>query len=282
MRRPIANAKTIEEVRKFWDRNPLFMGESSFETDAPEFFDEQRRMVVDSCYGGHLNELLFPKSREQDPVLDLGCGIGFWLAEFHERRFANVTGADISAESLKIAARRCALLGFDWNLVEENAEALSFPDRAFEHVNCQGVIHHTPHPDRVLAEISRVLAPGGTVSISVYYKNFILRNWSIFRFVARIGHAFRIGLPGRGRENLLACDDIGELVRQYDGADNPIGVAYDRSEITALVSQYFSVDTVFFGYFPSRAMPFPVPTPLLRLLSRFLPFMIFVNMTKRR
>ena len=113
-------------------------------------------------------------------VIDLGCGIGFWLIEFWQRGYRNLTGADLSDASLNIARRRCELYGVKAELYQANAEALDFADASFDHVNCQGVIHHTPDTKAALDEIARVLIPGGTASVSVYYQNFVLRNWLFF------------------------------------------------------------------------------------------------------
>lgn len=42
-----------------------------------------------------------------------------------------------------------------------NAEELPFPDGTFQRVECDAVLEHTPDPARIMAEIRRVLAPGG-------------------------------------------------------------------------------------------------------------------------
>ena len=68
-------------------------------------------------------------------------------------------------------------------LQKENAEQLSFSDNTFDHVNCQGVVHHTPNADKAVSEIARVLKPAGTASISVYYHNVILQLWPWLRWI---------------------------------------------------------------------------------------------------
>lgn len=51
-----------------------------------------------------------------------------------------------------------ALPGVD---VAANAELLPFPDNTFQRVECDAVLEHVEHPDRVAREIERVLRPGG-------------------------------------------------------------------------------------------------------------------------
>jgi ubiquinone/menaquinone biosynthesis C-methylase UbiE len=148
---------TIDEVRSFWDANPLFTGESRHAPGSREFFDEHRRVYYKDCFAGDLDPRLFPPDLASKKVLDLGCGVGFWLIELGQRGCRDLTGADLSPKSLEIASRRCAVYGVEANLQEENAERLSFPDATFDHVNCQGVVHHTTDPAKAVREIYRVL-----------------------------------------------------------------------------------------------------------------------------
>ena len=62
----------------------------------------------------------------------------------------------------------------------QNCENLHFENETFDHVNCQGVVHHTPNTQKAINEIFRVLKRGGKASISVYYKNFLLRNYKYY------------------------------------------------------------------------------------------------------
>lgn len=57
-----------------------------------------------------------------------------------------------------------ALPGVD---VAANAERLPFPDEIFDRVECDAVLEHAEHPDRIMAEIERVLKPGGHAHIVV-------------------------------------------------------------------------------------------------------------------
>jgi ubiquinone/menaquinone biosynthesis C-methylase UbiE len=98
-------------------------------------------------------------------LLDLACGTGEWLREIklnHPR--LSVTGIDLSSPYLAVARRRLAA----WSrasFVEGNAEALPFADAAFDVVTCVYLFHELPPRARraVVAEIGRVLRPGGTV-----------------------------------------------------------------------------------------------------------------------
>ena len=66
--------KTLEEVEKFWNENPLFFGES----------DHKKAYINDVFYGSLPAEIFIPESIKNKKVLDLGCGIGFWTIEIQK------------------------------------------------------------------------------------------------------------------------------------------------------------------------------------------------------
>lgn len=266
---------TIDDVRRFWNENPLWTGESRYEPGTREFFEEHAQTYRDDVFIGEPDPRFFPENQSAR-VLDLGCGIGFWLIEFGRRGFTDITGADIAPGSVRLARTRCELFGVKATIVEANAENLPFDDASFDHVNCSGVVHHTTDPDRAMAEIHRVLKPGGTATVGVYYRNFALRN---YRWLRPALSPLRIALKGRGRESMLSAEDEKELIRLFDGAENPIGLGYDRQEFARLCRR-FATSSVFCFSFPARALPFSVPRPVHRLLSVSVPFMIYGHLVK--
>lgn len=272
----IDSVPTIEDVRNFWDQHPLFTGETPFEPGSRAFFERHAEVYHLDCFAGALDPRLFPQGLSSKRTLDLGCGIGFWLVELARRGASSITGADLSANSLALAKQRCQHFNVDAELVEANAEKLPFPDNAFDHVNCQGVVHHTPSPQRAISEIHRVLRPEGTATISVYYRNVVLRSWPVWRRLLRL---LPIGLKGRGRERMSTIDDRDEIVRLYDGAENPVGICYSTQEFLALL-QPLHVNDIYFHFFPARALPLPIPRFVHRILDRRVPFMIYANVVK--
>lgn len=213
-------------------------------------------------------------------MLDLGCGIGFWVCEFAMRGLQNLVAADLTEQALAITAKRLQAYGFKAELGRQNAEAMTFENEAFDHVNCQGVIHHTPDTEATVAEISRVLKPGGTASISVYYRNPILRLWPFLRWLGWPLAKFGGGLKGRGREGIFLKRDVDEIVRLYDGAGNPIGKSYTREQFLTMLGRYFEVQESYLPFFPARALPFRIPVGLHRWLDRNIGFMIYATVRK--
>lgn len=273
--------KSIHDVRRFWENNPLWVGESHYPAGSRAFFEEHRRVYVDDCFAGVLDDRLFPQTVRHAPVLDLGCGPGFWTVEFGLRGYTQIRAADLTANALTLAQQRCAIFGVDASFSQQNAEALGFADGAFGHVNCLGVIHHTPDTAATVAEIARVLQTGGTANIAVYYRNIFLQAWPLLRWVGKLLARLGAQMPGRGREGIFAVDDVDELVRLYDGNANPIGKSYSQREFIGLLSPYFAVEEVWTYFFPARSLPWPIPKPLHRLLDRHFGFMICVRGRKR-
>jgi demethylmenaquinone methyltransferase/2-methoxy-6-polyprenyl-1,4-benzoquinol methylase len=93
-------------------------------------------------------------------VLDVATGTGLVAAELRRRGF-EVTGLDQSAEMLEVARRR---FGDEIELVEGEADALPFPDASFDHLTFTYLLRYVDDPCATLAELARVVRPGGTVA----------------------------------------------------------------------------------------------------------------------
>jgi SAM-dependent methyltransferase len=97
-------------------------------------------------------------------ILDAGCGSGPLLEALRDRG-AIVTGIDNSAAMVKLAQRR---LGDGADLqVAELGSPLPFPDDTFDDVTASLVLHYLEDWGPALAELRRVLKPGGRLIASV-------------------------------------------------------------------------------------------------------------------
>src|SRR5215471_8950963 len=97
-------------------------------------------------------------------ILDAGCGAGPLFAALRDRG-AIVTGIDKSAGMLELARRR---LGDEADLqVADLASPLPFPDDTFDDVTASLVLHYLEDWGPALAELRRVLNPGGRLIVSV-------------------------------------------------------------------------------------------------------------------
>ena len=99
-------------------------------------------------------------------VLDAGCGAGH-TALAVAPHVAQVTAFDLSEEMLAQVEMLAGQRGVA-NVVTRrgDVEALPFGDGEFDRVTSRYSAHHWPHPERALAEIRRVLKPGGRFLLS--------------------------------------------------------------------------------------------------------------------
>jgi len=105
--------------------------------------------------GTHVYQgLVAARLKPASSVLDLGCGRGGVMERLHQQaRF--VAGLDPDLASLH--DHRAPVLA----LACGTADALPYADASFDLVCCSWVLEHLPDPVRALAEVARVLAPGG-------------------------------------------------------------------------------------------------------------------------
>jgi SAM-dependent methyltransferase len=94
-------------------------------------------------------------------VLEVGCGMGHlltWLVDSYQ-----VYGADINPWALAESRRNVPQGSF---LLLSAEELGAFQDGSFQIVVSKHVVEHLPNPERSIAEISRVLAPGGLLLLA--------------------------------------------------------------------------------------------------------------------
>lgn len=118
-------------------------------------------------------------------VLEVGCGGGHVLERFSH---AHLTGIDMSAEMLARTRVRC---GGDPDLMRGAAEALPFADRSYDVVLCTEVLEHTRDPAAVIAELMRVVRPGGRVVVSIPNERNIDRAKRLLRSVPGLRRLLR-------------------------------------------------------------------------------------------
>jgi SAM-dependent methyltransferase len=112
--------------------------------------------------------------RPGDRVLDMGCGAGRHAFEMY-RRGADVIAFDQDADELATVREWFAAMrdsgevpaGAEADVKEGDALALPFADGEFDRIVAAEVLEHIPADIQAIAELARVLRPGGTLAVSV-------------------------------------------------------------------------------------------------------------------
>jgi 2-polyprenyl-6-hydroxyphenyl methylase/3-demethylubiquinone-9 3-methyltransferase len=107
-------------------------------------------------------------------VLDLGCAGGF-MAEAMAAQGAHVTGIDPAAEAIDAARTHARAMGLRIAYDVGAGEALPYDDASFDAVVCVDVLEHVTDLNKVLAEITRTLRPGGLFLFDTINRNPLAR-----------------------------------------------------------------------------------------------------------
>jgi SAM-dependent methyltransferase len=105
-------------------------------------------------------------------VLEVGVGQGadHYMFAHHGAR---LSGIDLTQKHCDITRLFLETFGFESWLARADARALPFPSRSFDHVYSCGVLLLLPDIERAIAEIHRVLRPGGHATIMLYNKRSV-------------------------------------------------------------------------------------------------------------
>ena len=107
-------------------------------------------------------------------VLDLGCAGGF-MAEALAARGAKVTGIDPASEAIEVARAHAHAGGLKIAYDVGVGEALPYAAGSFDAIVCVDVLEHVSDLTQVLAEVARVLRPGGLFLFDTINRNPLAR-----------------------------------------------------------------------------------------------------------
>ncbi|GAA4413727.1 class I SAM-dependent methyltransferase [Actinokineospora soli] len=117
-------------------------------------------------------------------VLEVAIGTGRNLP--HYPPGVRLTGVDFSPGMLAQATERARALGREVTLREADAQALPFPDAAFDTVVCTLGLCGIPDERRAIAEMHRVLRPGGTLLLLDHVGSHHKPIWLVQRLVEKL------------------------------------------------------------------------------------------------
>lgn len=221
------------EIQKQWDNDPC--GAVTVQDQQPETLEYYRAIRYHRYneYGPWFDRVMgFDAWRDKD-VLEVGVGLG----SDHYRFAVNgnrMTALDLSQEHLRHAVKHLALEGLATKTNLGDAENMPFADGMFDVVYSFGVLHHTPDTEKAIAEVSRVLRPGGIAIVGLYHRD------SYFYWLSTllIGGVLKGGLFRKSYRRLMS-----EIEYRVD-ADSamPIVKVYSRFGVRKLFRAFASVD----------------------------------------
>jgi 2-polyprenyl-3-methyl-5-hydroxy-6-metoxy-1,4-benzoquinol methylase len=258
----------IATVQEFWDRRPCNIRHSPRPVGSREYFDEveRRKYFVEPHIPAFAD---FPRWYGKK-VLEIGCGIGTDTINF-ARHGAEVAAVDLSERSLEIARRRAEIFGFADRICfyHGNAEELSavVPPGPFDLIYSFGVIHHTPHPDRVLEQLRSYCHPDTVLKVMVYHRY----SWRVLSLLLT---------EAKGRFWNLA----GVIARHSEAQSGcPVTYTYSRREASDILQRHgFRVQELFVDHiFPYRITDYVEYRYRKEWYFRMLPAVVFRWLERR-
>jgi len=156
-------------------------------------------------------------------VLEIGVGLGADHQRFAAAG-ADLYGIDLTERAIEHTHRRLLLFGLSSTLAVGDAERLDFPDQNFDLVYSWGVLHHSPDSPKAIAEVYRVLKPGGQAKVMIYHK------WSMIGLMLWLRYALLAGRPWRSLRSIYA-----------EHLESPGTKAYSYIEARQLFAQFAAV-----------------------------------------
>jgi len=196
--------------------------------------------VVDLQIGGKTRSMVRERvAREGDlgRLVEFGCGTGFYT-EVLAPRADSLVATDISPGMLDVAKRRVNAPNVTFRA--EDCQRTSLPDGAFDTAFISLVLHFTV-PDRTVAEMHRILRPGGTlivVNLDTQALNGVAQVRSLARIIYQGAVGYRIKPPKGFGRNVVTDAQLRQLL---DGAGLRVGSAEtirDSSRSSNIPVQY--------------------------------------------
>jgi len=158
----------VSQITAYWDEHIHDLAITTHSVGTPSFFRQLDEYRYDKL--NYLPRLVDFSSYRGKSLLEVGCGAGIDLVHFALAR-AIVTGIDLSKTAIDLARKNIEQNGLSADLQVMNGESMQFPDNSFDLVYAHGVLQYTANAEKMVAEIHRVLKPGGEAIVMVYNRN---------------------------------------------------------------------------------------------------------------
>lgn len=249
-----------EQVRDYWEAEPCGTGDPTLAGRARGSLEwflelERARYRLDPYIWSVAQFSRHAGAR----VLEIGVGAGTDHAQW-AKVTGDLHGVDLTAAAIEATSENLRLRGLKSSLRRIDAEVLPYDSGRFDVVYSWGVIHHAESPESIVAEIQRVLKPGGVFLGMVYARHSLVayRKW--------VGNALRRGRPWQSLASVI-----------WDHMESVGTKAYTEREVRTLFSAFAHCDTTrFLTPYDTEGMP-PV---LARLMPTALGWNLAIEATR--
>ena len=246
------NSLAQDRVRAYWNDKPCDSELSSLNSLTREYFLDIQRQRYE--LQPHILDVLSGIDWNGKQVLEIGTGVGTDARQIIGKG-GRYTGINIDQGSTAATTAALRVFSLPGIALQCNATSLDFADDTFDVVYSFGVLHHIPEAAKAVAEIHRVLKPGGELLVMLYNRTSInylveimlLRKLGL-RLLAVPGAIWvlkRLGFPGAKLERhkelnkqLARMSELEWLSRNTDGPDNPYSRVYDANEAADLLKAF--------------------------------------------
>lgn len=149
------NNFTFADVGRHWDAT------EDYDEINSETYSYARRFVD----GFEMSSIKDAKGTPK--VLDVCCRTGNGTLFFGKRKKIDAVCLDVSGKMLGIAGKRLSGTGIKFRTMKLESGKFPLKNESFDFIMCFETLEHTPDPDAFLAELSRVLKPGGELVLTM-------------------------------------------------------------------------------------------------------------------
>jgi ubiquinone/menaquinone biosynthesis C-methylase UbiE len=157
----------ISRIATYWNEHIHDLSITTYPVGTREFFQQLDEYRYDKL--NYLPRLVDFDGYKGKNLLEVGCGAGIDLVRFASGG-AKVKGIDLSKTAIALASKNFEQSEKTADIRVMNGECMQFADNTFDVVYAHGVLQYTADTEKMIAEIHRVLKPGGEAIMMVYNK----------------------------------------------------------------------------------------------------------------
>jgi len=239
--------------RSFWESHPMrydWKEDIGHNEYTKEFYHEIDQRFFSNVYEFMpwktipFDTLIDFENLKQKKMLEIGVGNGSH-AQLLAKAAGSYTGIDLTSYAVHSTSERLKLLNIQSEILQMDAEKMSFQDSSFDFIWSWGVIHHSSNTKQILQEIYRILKPGGEAIIMVYH-----RGWWNYYICGGLIRGIIMG-------DIFKTRSLSRTVQRH--TDGALARYYTPSSWRKLVEELeFKVDYIIVK--GSKAELFPIPS----------------------